>query len=193
MQKDNQSIEIIDSPPPPPSSDSNSSFDSGNAANANVLAEEAGASTLSKEDVSKLFEGRNLAFISTLSKDGSPHITPVWADIENDIIVINTSEAAAKNKHIARDPRVAISIVEQYNPYNMVSIKGKVIEQTTEGAEEHLKKLAKKYLGVGKYYYRRPRHKRVILKIRPEKIMGLSLHPAFYFLAYSPWYSTKEK
>jgi PPOX class probable F420-dependent enzyme len=195
MQKDNQSIEIIDSPPPQSSSssDSNSSFDSGNAANANVLAEEAGASTLSKEDVSKLFEGRNLAFISTLSKDGSPHITPVWADIENDIIVINTSEAAAKNKHIARDPRVAISIVEQYNPYNMVSIKGKVIEQTTEGAEEHLKKLAKKYLGVGKYYYRRPRHKRVILKIRPEKIMGLSLHPAFYFLAYSPWYSTKEK
>jgi PPOX class probable F420-dependent enzyme len=194
MQKDNQSIEIIDSlPPPPPSSDPNSSFDSGNAANANVLAEEAGASTLSKEDVSKLFEGRNLAFISTLSKDGSPHITPVWADIENDIIMINTSEAAAKNKHIARDPRVAISIVEQYNPYNMVSIKGKVIEQTTEGAEEHLKKLAKKYLGVGKYYYRRPRHKRVILKIRPEKIMGLSLHPAFYFLAYSPWYSTKEK
>lgn len=195
MQKDNQSIEIIDSPPPQSSSssDSNSSFDSGNAANVNVLAEEAGASTLSKEDVSKLFEGRNLAFISTLSKDGSPHITPVWADIENDIIVINTSEAAAKNKHIARDPRVAISIVEQYNPYNMVSIKGKVIEQTTEGAEEHLKKLAKKYLGVGKYYYRRPRHKRVILKIRPEKIMGLSLHPAFYFLAYSPWYSTKEK
>ena len=200
MQKDKQSIEIVDSPPPPPppssssssSSDSNSSFGSGDAANANLLAEEAGASTLSKEDVSKLFEGRNLAFISTLSKDGSPHVTPVWADIENDIILINTSEAAAKNKHIARDPRVAISIVEQYNPYNMVSIKGKVIEQTTEGAEEHLKKLAKKYLGVGKYYYRRPRHKRVILKIRVEKIMGLSLHPAFYFLAYSPWYSTKE-
>jgi PPOX class probable F420-dependent enzyme len=196
MQKDKQSIEIIDSPPPQSSSsssDSSSSFDSGNAANVNVLTEEAGASTLSKEDVSKLFEGRNLAFISTLSKDGSPHITPVWADIENDIIVINTSEAAAKNKHIARDPRVAISIVEQFNPYNMVSIKGKVIEQTTEGAEEHLKKLAKKYLGVGKYYYRRPRHKRVILKIRAEKIMGLSLHPAFYFLAYSPWHSTKEK
>ena len=192
MQKDKQSIEIVDSPPPS-SSDSNSSFGSRDAANANVLAEEAGASTLSKEDLSKLFEGRNLAFISTLSKDGSPHVTPVWADIENDIILINTSEAAAKNKHIARDPRVAISIVEQYNPYNMVSIKGKVIEQTTEGAEEHLKKLAKKYLGVGKYYYRRPRHKRVILKIRVEKIMGLSLHPAFYFLAYSPWYSTNEK
>jgi Pyridoxamine 5'-phosphate oxidase len=108
MQKDKQSIEIIDSPPPPPppssssSSDSNS-FDSRDAANANVLVEEAGASALSREEVSKLFEGRNLAFISTLSKDGSPHITPVWADTENDIILINTSEAAAKSKHITRD------------------------------------------------------------------------------------------
>ncbi len=81
----------------------------------------------------------------------------------------------------------ALSVVEQNNPYNMVSIKGRVIEQTTEGADEHLKRLAKRYLGLGKYYYRKPDHKRIILKIKPEKIMGLSIHPAFYFLAYSPW------
>ena len=55
------------------------------------------------------------------------------------------------------------------------------------GADEHLKRLAKKSLGIGKYYYRKPSHKRVIIKIQLEKIMGLSIHPAFYFLAYSPW------
>jgi len=49
------------------------------------------------------------------------------------------------------------------------------------------KKLANLDLGIGKYYYHKPKHKRVILKIKPEKIMGLSIHPAFYFLAYSPW------
>lgn len=142
--------------------------------------------TLTKENVAKLFEGRNLAFISTLSKDGSPHVTPVWADTEDDVILVNTSEASAKSKHVSRDPRVAISVVEQYNPYNMVSIQGRVIEQTTEGADQHLQKLAKKYLGIGKYYYRPPKDKRVILRVKPEKTMGLSLHPAFYFLAYSP-------
>jgi hypothetical protein len=68
-----------------------------------------------------------------------------------------------------------------------VSIKGKVSERTTYGVEECLKRLAKKYLGIGKYYYRKPNHKRIILKIKPEKVMGLSIHPAFYFLAYSPW------
>ena len=85
------------------------------------------------------------------------------------------------------DKRIALSMVEQNNPFNMVSIKGRVIEQAAEGADEHLKKLAKKYLGMGRYYYRKPSHKRIILKIKPEKLMGLSIHPAFYFLAYSPW------
>lgn len=65
----------------------------------------------------------------------------------------------------------------------MASIKGRVIEQTTEGADEDLKKLAKKYLGIGKYYYRKPHHRRIIIKIKPEKVLGLSIHPAFYFLA----------
>jgi len=147
----------------------------------------AGATNLSKEEVHHLFQFRNLAFIGTLSKDGSPHVTPVWAEMVDDLILINTFESSAKNKHITNDKRIALSVVEQNNPYNMVSIKGRVIEQTTEGADDHLKRLAKRYLGLGKYYYRKPDNKRIILKIKPEKIMGLSIHPAFYFLAYSPW------
>jgi general stress protein 26 len=101
--------------------------------------------------------------------------------------LINTFENSIKSKNIKKDPRIAISVVESNNPYNMVSIKGRVVEHTTEGADEHLKKLAKRYLGIGKYYYREPNRKRVILKVKPERAMGLMIHPAFYFLAYSPW------
>ena len=151
----------------------------------------AGTTKLSKEELQVLFQARNLAFLATLSKDGSPHVTPVWADMvkegSDDLILINTFETSAKNKHITNDKRVALSIVDQNNPFNMVSIKGKVIEQTTKEADEHLKGLAKRYLGIGKYYYRKPSNKQIIIKIKPEKIMGLSIHPAFYFLAYSPW------
>jgi PPOX class probable F420-dependent enzyme len=178
MQRDNDiinSVEIVNVPP----------------AEDNQVSDEAdvpsGATELDKKDLQRLFQGRSLAFISTLSKDGSPHITPMWADMEGDVILINTFESSAKSKNIKKDPRIAISIVESNNPYNMVSIKGRVIDQTTEGADEHLKKLAKRYLGIGKYYYREPNRKRVILKIKPEKATGLSIHPAFYFLAYSPW------
>jgi PPOX class probable F420-dependent enzyme len=170
------SAEIVDVAPP--------NIDSDSISKSELLE---GVTELNKEELSRLFQFRNLAYVGTLSSDGAPHITPVWAEMVEDLILINTFEQSAKIKHISKDKRIALSVVEQNNPFNMVSIKGKVVEQTTEGADEHLKKLAKRYLGIGKYYYRKPNHKRVILKIKPEKIMGLSIHPAFYFLAYSPW------
>jgi PPOX class probable F420-dependent enzyme len=181
MQKDDNkkkiptSVEIVDVPPP-----------TYNETEEDVSIS-AGMTQLSREELQRLFHDRNLAFVATLSNNGSPHVTPVWTEMVDDLILINTFETSAKNKHITNDKRIALSIVEQSNPFNMVSIKGKVIEQTTEGADEHLKRLAKKYLGIGKYYYRKPNHKRIIIKIKPEKIMELSIHPAFYFLAYSPW------
>jgi PPOX class probable F420-dependent enzyme len=170
------SVEIVDVAPPNTDSDSFSKSD--------LLA---GVTELSRDELFRLFQFRNLVYIGTLSKDGSPHITPVWAEMVEDLILINTFEESAKIRHITKDKRIALSVVEQNNPFNMVSIKGRVVEQTSEGADEHLKKLAKRYLGIGKYYYRKPNNKRIILKIKPEKIMGLSIHPAFYFLAYSPW------
>lgn len=68
---------------------------------------------------------------------------------------------------------MALSIVDQTNPYNTVSIRGRVTEQTTNGADEHIDKLAKKYLGVDKYPFKTPGEKRIILRIKPEKIFHM--------------------
>ena len=120
----------------------------------------------------KLLEEKNFAFVATLMKDGSPQITPVWIDFEKDTntVLINTAEGRIKHKNISRDPRIAISVVNHNNPYEMVTIRGKVIEQITKGAAEHADKLAKKYLGLDKYPYHSPNEKRVILKIEPERV-----------------------
>jgi PPOX class probable F420-dependent enzyme len=124
------------------------------------------------EPVIKLLEGKNFAFFSTLMKDGSPQITPVWIDWDKNTntILINTAKGRLKQENISRDPRVAVSIADSNNPYEMVTIRGKVIEQNTEGAIEHADKLAKKYMGIDKYPYHSPSEKRIILKIKPEKI-----------------------
>ena len=65
-----------------------------------------------------------------MSKDDSPRVTPVWAETADDLILINTFESSAKNKHITNDERIALSVVEQNNPFNMVSIKGKLIDKS---------------------------------------------------------------
>ena len=120
-----------------------------------------------------LLNGKNIAFVASLMKDGSPQITPVWIDYDGQFIMINTAEGRVKQKNFQRDPRVAISIIDPTNPYNTVSIRGKVTEQVTEGADDHIDKLAKKYLGVDKYPFRSQGEKRVILRIIPEKVFHI--------------------
>ncbi|HZB99363.1 MAG TPA: pyridoxamine 5'-phosphate oxidase family protein, partial [Nitrososphaeraceae archaeon] len=96
------------------------------------------------EPIAKLIEGKNFAFMATLMKDGAPQATPTWIDIDNrKTLLINTAEGRQKQKNITRDPRVAISIIEHNNPYHMVMIRGRVVEQTNTGADEHIDKLAK--------------------------------------------------
>jgi PPOX class probable F420-dependent enzyme len=120
--------------------------------------------------VRKLFEGKNFVYIASLMRDGSPHVNPTWVDIENSMVLVNTVIGRTKHKNISRDGRVALAIADQSNPYDMVTISGKVVEQITGPvAEEHIDKLAKKYLGKDKYPRRVPGERRVLLEIKPEK------------------------
>jgi PPOX class probable F420-dependent enzyme len=122
----------------------------------------------------KLFEGKNFAFVSTLMRDGYPQITPTWVDIEDGNILVNTAIGRIKQKNVSRDPRLSIAIADQNNPYDMVTVRGKVIEQITgDAADKHIDKLAKKYLGKDKYPNRAPGEKRVILKVKPERVFHM--------------------
>jgi len=100
------------------------------------------------EPMSELFRGKNFGYLSTLMKDGSPQVTEIWVDIEDGNIIVNTVEGRLKHKNISRDPRIAICVVDQNNPYHMVIVRGRVVEQTSKGAEEHLDKLAKNILAL---------------------------------------------
>lgn len=120
----------------------------------------------------KLIEGKNFAHLATISSDGSPHVAPVWIDHDGDVILINTAMGRVKQKNTTKDPRISISIVDQNNPYARVTIKGKVTQQTKQGADVHIDKLAKKYTGSDKYQNRQPGEQRVILRIEPLRVLS---------------------
>ena len=119
-----------------------------------------------------LLEAPNFAHFVTLMKDGSPQVTPVWVDCDDAHILINTAEGRTKPRNLARDNRVALSILDQENPYKYIQVRGKVVESTTEGAREHIEKLARKYRGPDAKYPYREGEVRVIVKIEPEHIEG---------------------
>lgn len=122
------------------------------------------------EQARSLFKNKNFAYLSTLMQDGSPQVSPVWADIQGDEILVNTAQGRVKQKNVSRDPRVAISVADSANPYTMVSIQGRVVQQTPEGADQHIDQMAKKYLGLEKYPFAAPDEKRILLRIKPEKV-----------------------
>ena len=121
-------------------------------------------------EVEKLFKEKNFASFATMMADGSPQVTPVWVDYDGKNILINTAEGRIKLKNVDKNPKVATSIIDSENPYTMVTVRGRVIERTRDGADDHIEKMAKKYLGVEKYPFRAAGEKRVLLKIKPESV-----------------------
>lgn len=118
-----------------------------------------------------LIDGRNIGILATLMPDGSPHLSPVYVDREGDIVLVNTVIGRVKHLNVKRDPRVSLVVVDHLNPLQYVEIRGRVSDLTVVGAEEHIDKLAKRYMGVEKHPFRRPGQKRIIMKIVAEKVV----------------------
>lgn len=82
--------------------------------------------------VRELLEGANFVSLSTLTADGSPHGTTVWAGVEGDRPCFFTQPTSFKARNIAADPRVAMTVTDRDNPYRTGQLRGRVVE-TIEG------------------------------------------------------------
>ena len=116
-----------------------------------------------------LFKTKAFAHLGTIMPDGSPQVTPIWCDYDGNLVWINSAKGRVKDRNMRRNPRVALEIHDPANPYRYLAIQGRVIEITENGADDHIDRLAKKYLGMDKYPNRSAGEVRVIYKIQPEK------------------------
>lgn len=116
-------------------------------------------------------EAPNFGYLATVMPDGSPQVSPVWVDLDGDLVVINTATGRVKEQNMRREPRVAISIADKDNQYEKVDIRGRVAE-FVEGDEAyaHIDRMAQKYMGQEKYPWLQPGEERVIVKIEPEAV-----------------------
>jgi len=122
------------------------------------------------EGFQDLFSQPAFAHLGTVMADGTPQVTPVWVDFDGTHIIVNSAKGRAKDRNMRSNPHVAVTIMDAKNPYRYMQARGKVVEITEEGAEAHIDKMAKKYLGLDKYPYGQPGEVRVMYKISPEKI-----------------------
>jgi PPOX class probable F420-dependent enzyme len=115
-----------------------------------------------------LFDKKAFANLATLNSDGTPQVTPVWVDYDGSHVLVNSARGRRKDKNMESNRAVALSIQDPDNPYRYLEVRGRVDEITEQGADQHIDKMAKKYMGVDKYPGRQSGEVRVIYKIKPE-------------------------
>jgi PPOX class probable F420-dependent enzyme len=120
-----------------------------------------------------LFQKKAFANLATLMPDGSPQVTPVWVDFDGTHVLVNSARGRQKDKNMQKNGRVALSILDPDNPYRYLQIMGTVDDITEEGADAHIDKMAKKYMGKDSYPFRNPQETRVVYKILPQKTQSM--------------------
>ncbi|USZ73128.1 PPOX class F420-dependent oxidoreductase [Natronosalvus halobius] len=120
-----------------------------------------------------LFERKTVAHLATVMPDGTPQVTPVWIDRDDDgYVLVNTARNRQKERNVRQNEKVGLSIPDPEDPYRYLSVRGEVEDVTADGAVEHIDELTRRYFEREEY----PHHgeevgERVILRIRPDRVV----------------------
>ena len=119
------------------------------------------------DEQARLLQEANFATVATVNPDGSQQLSIVWIDWDGERVLFNTAAGRVKPRNLERDPRVTVLVLDREDGYRWVAVRG-LTELTTEGAEEHIDKLARKYTGEG--WQAKPGEQRLLCSFRPEHV-----------------------
>jgi len=124
------------------------------------------------QSVKTLLTDKAFGHVVTINSDGKPQVTMVWMDVDGDEVLFNTADGRKKPQNLRQDPRIIISVQSRSDPQAYAIFHGKA-RVTEEGGDEHIDKLAKRFLGADKYPFRQPGEKRLIVRTSVDRIGGL--------------------
>ncbi|MFI2371396.1 PPOX class F420-dependent oxidoreductase [Streptomyces sp. NPDC018833] len=121
-----------------------------------------------------IFDAPNPAVLATVLPDGSPQTSVVWVGREGDELVVSSQAGRRKDRNIAREPRVSLTVYDREDPLRYVEVRGTATVAEDEGRELAMR-LAEEYEGPGagqEYLDLPPEAVRVVIRITPERVVG---------------------
>ncbi len=123
------------------------------------------------ETARRALEGKSFWALATVNPRGTAQNTVVWADLRDDLILVNTALGRKKARNLGRNPSIALTWFDPESPYDGISIQGRVVESYTgDAAEADIDSLAGKYLDRDVYPYRADGERRISYLIRPTHV-----------------------
>lgn len=100
------------------------------------------------ETVRGLLDSPHPAVLSTLNPDGSPQSSVVWVARDGADVLVSTEQGRRKERNIARDGRVGLTVFDTANPFLYVEIRGTATLAEDAGREVAIR-ISEQYLGPG--------------------------------------------
>src|SRR5690348_10667914 len=114
----------------------------------------------------EIIAGRNYAHLSIPRADGTVQSVIVWADTDDGNVTLNSAEGRTWPENLRRAGTATVTVMADGDPYEWVSVTGRLVEDTHEGADEHINALAKKFIDADEYPFRQPGEQRVRFVLR---------------------------
>jgi PPOX class probable F420-dependent enzyme len=119
------------------------------------------------------WDTRSFAHVATVGPKGEPHNSPVWFEWDGTHIKFSLTTGRQKYRNLQRDKRISLSVVDPYDPYRHIEIRGELDEIEPDPEIAFISRMAKKYKGLDVYPWHRPGDQRVVMKVRPIHISGM--------------------
>jgi PPOX class probable F420-dependent enzyme len=133
-------------------------------------------STASKavpEEYVDLLDSTALAHVATVGPKGEPQVNPVWFGWDGEYIRFSQTTTRQKYKNVKDEKRIALSIVDEKNPYRYLEIRGEVVEIEDDPRLDFINLMAQKYLKVEKYPWHKEGDERIVLVIKPTRTSAM--------------------
>jgi PPOX class probable F420-dependent enzyme len=121
------------------------------------------------EKTKQLLDDRNVVVITTISADGSPHASIVWATHDGTNILLSSREGNMKVRNLQRDPRASAVVLDRDDPYSYVEVRG-IATIATSGGEDLVQALSQHYIGLPHTRDQGTDAVRVVIRISPTRV-----------------------
>ncbi|GAA2254599.1 MULTISPECIES: PPOX class F420-dependent oxidoreductase [Streptomyces] len=89
----------------------------------------------------------NPCVMATLRSDGAPVSAATWYAWQDGRVLVNLDEGRVRLKHLRRDPRVTLTVLDADNWYTHVTLVGRVTEMYDDEDLADIDLLARRYIG----------------------------------------------